>query len=78
MIRNLFAAALLAALCAGLITAGLQHFRVTPLILHAETFEGEGGLTTGATSALPPCLAKSISTCRAVGSIGRPSNRDIQ
>lgn len=43
MIRNLFAAALLAALCAGLIMAGLQHFRVTPLILHAETFEGEGG-----------------------------------
>lgn len=43
MIRNLFAAALLAALCAGLITAGLQHFRVTPLILHAEVFEGGGG-----------------------------------
>lgn len=42
MIRNLFAAALLAALCAGLITAGLQHFRVTPLILHAEEFEGGG------------------------------------
>ena len=48
MIRNLFAAALLAALCAGLITAGLQHFRVTPLILHAETFEGEGGHSHGA------------------------------
>ena len=47
MIRNLFAAALLAALCAGLITAGLQHFRVTPLILHAETFEGEGGHSHG-------------------------------
>lgn len=43
MIRNLFAAALLAALCAGLLTATIQHFRVTPLILHAETFEGEGG-----------------------------------
>lgn len=43
MIRNLFAAALLAALCAGLVTAAIQHFRVTPLILHAETFEGEGG-----------------------------------
>ena len=43
MIRNLFAAALLAALCAGLLTAAIQHFRVTPLILHAETFEGEGG-----------------------------------
>ncbi|WP_316359047.1 CbtA family protein [Devosia sp.] len=48
MIRNLFAAALLAALGAGLITAGLQHFRVTPLILHAETFEGEGGHSHGA------------------------------
>ena len=47
MIRNLFAAALLAALCAGLITAGLQHFRVTPLILHAETFEGAGGHSHG-------------------------------
>lgn len=47
MIRNLFAAALLAALCAGLITAGLQHFRVTPLILHAESFEGEGGHSHG-------------------------------
>lgn len=43
MIRNLFAAALLAALAAGLLTAAIQHFRVTPLILHAETFEGEGG-----------------------------------
>ncbi|MBE0578112.1 CbtA family protein [Devosia sp.] len=48
MIRNLFAAALVAALGAGLITAGLQHFRVTPLILHAETFEGEGGHSHGA------------------------------
>jgi len=47
MIRNLFAAALLAALCAGLITAAIQHFRVTPLILHAETFEGEGGHSHG-------------------------------
>ena len=43
MIRNLFAAALVAALGAGLVTAAIQHFRVTPLILHAETFEGEGG-----------------------------------
>ncbi|MET3926501.1 CbtA family protein [Devosia sp. 2618] len=43
MIRNLFAAALIAALSAGLLTAVIQHFRVTPLILHAETFEGEGG-----------------------------------
>ena len=51
MIRNLFAAALLAALCAGLITAGLQHFRVTPLILHAETFEGDAGHSHGAEAA---------------------------
>ena len=43
MIRNLFAAALFAALAAGLLTSAIQHFRVTPLILHAETFEGEGG-----------------------------------
>ena len=43
MIRNLFAAALVAALAAGLLTAAIQHFRVTPLILHAETFEGEAG-----------------------------------
>ncbi len=47
MIRNLFAAALLAALCAGLVTAALQHFRVTPLILQAESFEGEGGHSHG-------------------------------
>ncbi|WEK03126.1 MAG: CbtA family protein [Candidatus Devosia phytovorans] len=47
MIRNLFAAALLAALCAGLVTAAIQHFRVTPIILHAETFEGEGGHSHG-------------------------------
>ncbi|MDB5613305.1 MAG: cobalt transporter [Devosia sp.] len=48
MIRNLFAAALLAALCAGLVTAAIQHFRVTPIIMHAETFEGEGGHSHGA------------------------------
>jgi cobalt transporter subunit CbtA len=51
MIRNLFAAALLAALAAGLLTATIQHFRVTPLILHAETFEGEGGHSHGAAPA---------------------------
>lgn len=48
MIRNLFAAALLAALAAGLLTAAIQHFRVTPIILHAESFEGEGGHSHGA------------------------------
>lgn len=47
MIRNLFAAALFAALAAGLLTAAIQHFRVTPLILHAETFEDEGGHSHG-------------------------------
>lgn len=48
MIRNLFAAAFLAALCAGLFTAAIQHFRVTPLILHAEQFEGDAGHSHGA------------------------------
>jgi cobalt transporter subunit CbtA len=52
MIRNLFAAALIAALAAGLLTAAIQHFRVTPLILHAETFEGEGGHSHGAEPAV--------------------------
>lgn len=47
MIRNLFAAALIAALAAGLLTAAIQHFRVTPIILHAESFEGEGGHSHG-------------------------------
>lgn len=47
MIRNLFAAALLAALCAGLVTAAIQHFRVVPIIIHAESFEGEGGHSHG-------------------------------
>ncbi|GLQ52977.1 CbtA family protein [Devosia nitrariae] len=42
MFRNLFLAAVLAALCAGLVMSAIQHFRVTPLILYAETFEGEG------------------------------------
>lgn len=40
MFRNLFLAAVLAAFCAGLVMSAIQHFRVTPLILHAETFEG--------------------------------------
>nr|WP_295883407.1 CbtA family protein [uncultured Devosia sp.] len=52
MIRNLFAAALIAALAAGLLTAAIQHFRVTPLILHAETFEGEGGHSHGTEAAV--------------------------
>lgn len=41
MFRNLFLAAILAALCAGLVNSAIQHLRVTPLILHAESFEGE-------------------------------------
>ncbi len=52
MIRNLFAAALFAELAAGLLTAAIQHFRVTPLILHAETFEGEGGHSHGEAAAV--------------------------
>lgn len=52
MIRNLFAAALIAALAAGLLTAAIQHFRITPLILHAETFEGEGGHSHGEEAAV--------------------------
>jgi cobalt transporter subunit CbtA len=39
MFKNLFFAAVLAALCAGLVNAGIQHFRVTPLILAAEVYE---------------------------------------
>ena len=40
MFRNLFFAAILAALCAGLVNSAIQYFRVTPLILHAEEYEG--------------------------------------
>jgi cobalt transporter subunit CbtA len=42
MIRNLFAAALVAALCAGLVTSVIQHFRLTPMIFAAESYEGAG------------------------------------
>jgi cobalt transporter subunit CbtA len=41
MFRNLFVAAILAALCAGLTTSAIQHFRLTPLIFAAEAYEGE-------------------------------------
>jgi cobalt transporter subunit CbtA len=51
MFRNLFVAAVLAALCAGLINSAIQHFRVTPLILHAESFEGEAHTHDAATPA---------------------------
>lgn len=39
--RNLFFAALCAALVAGTIMSAVQYFRVVPLILAAETFEGQ-------------------------------------
>ena len=39
MFRNLFVAAVLAALCAGLVFSIVQSFRLTPLILAAETYE---------------------------------------
>jgi cobalt transporter subunit CbtA len=42
MFRNLFLAALVAAICAGLATSAFQAWRVTPLIFAAESFEGGG------------------------------------
>ena len=39
MFRNLFAAAIFAALCAGLVFTVIQQVRLTPLILTAETYE---------------------------------------
>jgi cobalt transporter subunit CbtA len=39
MIGRIVLAALLAGLCAGIIMAGIQHLRLTPLILQAEVFE---------------------------------------
>lgn len=60
MFRNLFLAAVLAALCAGLVNSAIQYFRVTPLILHAEEFEGaplhdhaEAAATVAAAPAVP-------------------------
>lgn len=45
MFRNLFFAALVAALCAGLATSAFQAWRVTPLIFAAEAYEGgEAGM----------------------------------
>jgi cobalt transporter subunit CbtA len=57
MFRNLFVAAVLAALCAGLVNSAIQYFRVTPLILHAEEFEGapvHGHGEAAATEAVAP------------------------
>ncbi|WP_404400172.1 CbtA family protein [Pelagibacterium halotolerans] len=45
MFKNLFFAAILAALCAGLLTSVLQQVRLTPLILAAETYEIDEGHT---------------------------------
>ena len=42
MFRNLFLAALVAALCAGLVTSAFQAWRVSPLIFAAEAYEGGG------------------------------------
>lgn len=42
MFRNLFFAAVLAGLAAGLVMSAIQQWRVIPLILQAETYEGEG------------------------------------
>lgn len=41
MFRTLFLAAILAALCAGLVTSGFQYFRLIQLIVAAESYEGE-------------------------------------
>lgn len=41
MFRNLFLAALIAAFCAGLVTSVFQYTRLTPLIIEAESYEGE-------------------------------------
>jgi cobalt transporter subunit CbtA len=46
MFRNLFFAALVAALCAGLVTSAFQAWRVAPLIFAAEAFEGSGEAAT--------------------------------
>lgn len=41
MFRNLFLAALIAAFCAGLVTSVFQMTRLTPLIVAAESYEGD-------------------------------------
>lgn len=42
MIGRVLLAALLAGIAAGLVMAAIQHVRLTPMILEAETFEGAG------------------------------------
>ncbi len=41
MFRQIFLAAVVAALCAGLVTSAFQQLRLVPLILVAETYEGD-------------------------------------
>ncbi|HBT44249.1 MAG TPA: cobalt transporter [Rhodospirillaceae bacterium] len=47
MTGRIFAVALLAGLAAGLAVSVLQHFTTTPIILHAETFEGKPAASLG-------------------------------
>ncbi|HEV7277312.1 MAG TPA: CbtA family protein [Devosiaceae bacterium] len=53
MFRNLFAAAVVAALCAGLLFTLIQQVRLTPLIIAAESFEGAPEAHTHAAEAVP-------------------------
>ncbi len=46
MIVRTLLAAIVAGLIAGVFMTGAQELRVTPLILHAEQFEGEAPATT--------------------------------
>lgn len=65
MFRNLFLAALAAALVAGTAMSAVQYFRVTPLILEAETYEVEAPAPTP--SASTPLLdAQTAATASAV------------
>lgn len=50
LFRRIFLAAVLAGAVAGLVNAGLQQWRIVPLILEAETFES-GGHSHGQTAA---------------------------
>ncbi len=50
MFRNLFLAALCAAICAGVVTSVFQAWRVTPLIFAAETYEAEAAAEPATTA----------------------------
>ena len=67
MIGRVLLAAILAGLAAGLIMGVIQHVRVTPLILHAETFEGQpaGGHDHGTAPAQPEAGADSTAAATA-------------